>query len=431
MIDAKAERTTLIRDPNFRWLLVGGGISMLGDQFSLLALPWLVLKMTGDTFATGMVIALVGVPRAIFMLIGGALVDRYSPKRVLMLTKYANAVLLGLLAFLVLDNHLTLSVVYGLALGIGLASAFSIPSGTAVLPHVIPPRQLQMANSLQMGTRQLTFLAGPLLAGLLIAQGGGTATGAVADARGLGLAFGIDCLSFIVSAWTLAKVRVPLPTAAPNHQAILSAVGSGLAMVWRDREMRTCFGYWALIIFCIGGSMQVALPVLASTQLGGASAFGILLAAHGAGTLIGMVATGIIGQRRIGGLGTTILLIDAIAGVLLMPMGSIAAVWQGVILMLAIGVLAGFVQVAVLTWLQRRVPPAMLGRTMSIFMFIFMGLAPLSALSTGWLMQYVNLSELFLGSGGFLLGVAVLAFMFTPMRRITDSFAVVSGDERN
>jgi MFS family permease len=185
--------------------------------------------------------------------------------------------------------------------------------------------------------------------------------------------------------------------------------------------MRTCFSYWAIVIFCIGGLTQVALPVLASTRLGGAAALGLLMGAHGAGALIGMVATGVIGQRRLGNLGSTMLSIDAIVGVLLMPMGLVTAAWQGALLMLAVGALAGFMQVTIFTWLQRRVPSAMLGRAMSIFMFIFMGLAPLSALSTGWLIRHVSLAQLFAGSGCFLLGVAALAFVLTPMRHVADT----------
>lgn len=82
-------RAALLRDPNFAWLMSGGVISALGDQFTLIALPWLVLKLTGDPLALGLVIALMGIPRALLILFGGALVDRYSPKRVLMLTKHA------------------------------------------------------------------------------------------------------------------------------------------------------------------------------------------------------------------------------------------------------------------------------------------------------------------------------------------------------
>lgn len=295
-----------------------------------------------------------------------------------------------------------------------------------MLPHVIAPKHLRLANGMQMGVRQLTLFAGPLLAGLLISQAGNDAALAVTDARGLGLAFAFDCLSFIVSAWTLSRVQLLQATAEQSEQAILSAIRAGLAAVWRDREMRACFGYWAIVSFFIGGSMQVAMPVLASTKLHGAGALGLLMGASGAGTLIGMAASGLIGQRRVGSLGTTILLIDGIVGALLIPMGFITETWLDAILMLVVGVLGGFMQVAVFTWLQRRVPMAMLGRTMSIFMFIFMGLAPLSALSTGWLMHYVSLTWLFAGSGCFLLGVAALAFIFTPMRHMNDTPATAT-----
>ena len=93
--------------------------------------------------------------------------------------------------------------------------------------------------------------------------------------------------------------------------------------------------------------------------------------------------------------------------------------------MLVVGALAGYMQVAIFTWLQHRVPPNMLGRTMSIFMFIFMGLAPLSALSTGWIMLYVSMEWLLIGNGVFLLGVAALAYMLTPMRHMTDASIAV------
>ncbi|UUZ55217.1 hypothetical protein LP419_05190 [Massilia sp. H-1] len=79
----------------------GGLISALGDQFTLIALPWLVLTTTGDALTLGLVIALMSVPRALFILVGGALVDRYSPKSVLMLSKFANALLLAILTVLV------------------------------------------------------------------------------------------------------------------------------------------------------------------------------------------------------------------------------------------------------------------------------------------------------------------------------------------
>jgi len=417
-------RAELFRDRNFRWLIGGGTLSLLGDQFTLIALPWLVLTMTGDTLVLGLVLALISVPRALFILVGGAIVDRYSPKQVLMLTKYVNTVLLGLLAALVFTGALTLPMVYVLALGIGLSTAFSIPSGTAMMPHVVRPGQLQAANSISLGLRQLSMFLGPLLAGLLIALFGDGAGGSMANAKGIAIAFAFDAFSFALSAWTLAQVmtRDAAPRRGGAATAVWASIAEGLRHFWSDVELRTCFIYWAAIALLIMGPIHIALPVLASTQPGlGAAAFGIMVGAHGAGTLAGMIASGIKPNLRIGSLGTTILAFDIVIGLLFIPMGQIGAAWQGAMLMVAIGLLGGFMQVAVFTWIQRRVPPALLGRAMSLFMFIFMGLAPMSAAITGWIMRGVTLGQLFAASGGTLVVLAVLAFAGSQMRNVTDA----------
>jgi MFS family permease len=104
-----------------------------------------------------------------------------------------------------------------------------------------------------------------------------------------------------------------------------------------------------------------------------------------------------------------------------MLMGGVDAAWQGAALMMVLGALAGFMQVAVFTWIQRRVPREMLGRTMSIFMFIVLGLAPLAASLTGLAMQHVTLAQLFIGAGVFLVAGALLAFALTPMRVMNDA----------
>jgi MFS family permease len=337
-----------------------------------------------------------------------------------MLTKHASALLVGALAALTLAGAATLPLVYALSLGIGLAQAFAYPSGSSMMPRAIPPELLQAANGAMMGVRQAGMLAGPLLAALLLALGdhGGGQEGGM---RALGLAFAFDSLSFVVSAWTLSRVA-PLPgAAAPVPQNVLHAVGEGLLAVWRDVEMRTCFAYWGLVSVLIGGTMQVALPVLAKERLHDGSAFGLLMAAHGAGMLAGMAVSG-ASARRGGGkpvrIGLIALTVDALAGLLVMPLGMITAGWQAGLLLLLLGALVGLVQVAVFTWIQKRVQPQMMGRTMSIFMFIMFGLAPLSSAATGWIMQRVTLQQMFLGGGAVLVVCATLALLFTPMRRI-------------
>src|SRR5476649_733869 len=463
--DVQLQRAALMRNPNFRWLLGGGVVSMLGDQLTMIALPWLVLKLTGDALALGLTIAMMSIPRAVFILLGGALVDRYSPKRVLMISKFANAALLALLVALTLNTqpqwtltlpfmstsalsltlamtpHITLYLLYALALGLGLAQAFGIPSGTSIMPQAIAPEHLEGANGMLMGMRQLTTLAGPLLAAALIAlagDGGGAAGGAIADAhvayahvanaRGLALAFGCDCASFLLSAWTLSKVRGLMPAApASQKEGVLRSIIVGLKMVWDDHPLRTCFIYWGVVSLFIGGAMQVALPVLANDRLHGATALGLLVAANGCGTWIGMALAATAGARlRLRSFGATILLIDGVVGVLISPLGAIDALWQGGLLLLTVGVLAGFMQIAVFTWIQRRIPRHMMGRAMSIFMFIFMGLAPLSAAAAGWLLTRFTLTQMFAGGGALLVLFALGAALFTPMLQIAHASAATS-----
>jgi MFS family permease len=418
-----APRGALFRNPNFRWLFAGSLISQLGDQFSLIALPWLVLQMTGDPLVLGTVLAVMSVPRALFILIGGAVVDRYSPKRVLMLSKFACAKLLFLLAALAWSGHPDLRLVYALALAIGVASAFSLPSATSILPTVLPRELLPQANGVMMGIRQLSTFAGPLIAGVLIALFG-DAGSVRKDFSGIGAAFGVDAASFLLSAWTLARVKTLAaggrPVQAPS-QSLWQSIGEGLRYCWRDASLRVCFCYWAAIALFITGPVQVAMPVLANQVGGSAFVFGLLAGAYGAGTLIGMAWYAARPAFRLGSFGLTILAFDAAVGLLFMPLGLITATWQGVALLLAIGALGGFLQVNIFTWLQRHVAPAMLGRGMALFMFIFMGIAPMSSALTGWVLRSMTLDRLFAFSGGLLLVIVGLTFMLSDMRRISDA----------
>ena len=405
----------LLRNTNFRWLLGGGLVSMLGDQFSMLALPWLVLSLTGDSLSLGIAVALMGAPRAVLILLGGTVADRHTPRRVLLLSKLANAAILLALAALLLLEQASLALAYAAALALGIASAFGIPAGTAILPQAVPPQTLQTANSLQMGARQLSLLAGPLLAALVLgAHAGAGHTGMAA----LAAAFAIDALTFLFSAWTLRQVSLRPLAAAATAQGMWRDLAAGLAMVWRDLPLRSCYAYWAVVAFFVMGPLQVALPVLASERLHGAAALGLLMGAHGAGTLAGMLASSLGGAWLRRRFGATLLLVDAVVGLLLMALGQISTAWQGAALLAVTGMLGGYLQVALFTWIQRRVAPAMLGRAMALFMGIFLGLAPLSAAATGALLRHLSVGELFCGGGALLLAAAMAAALFTAIPRI-------------
>ena len=414
------QKSPLMRDRNFLWLLGGGALSMLGDQFTLLALPWLVLKMTGDTLVVGTVLAVASLPRAIFMLVGGALVDRSSPKKVLLVTKYINALLLGALALMVYQGALSVWSVHVMALLIGLTSAFSFPAGSSILPQVVAPELLQPANGLLMGVRQIGMLLGPSIAGLLIAAFGDASGGIGSDAAGVAVAFLVDCLSFLISAWTLSHVMLrDIEKPANNGEGVLRSIGQAMKAIWQDRLLRALLLYYGATAFMIGGPLQVALPALAERNLSqGAEAYGSLMAAHGAGALIGMAISGARPNWKVGSLGTTILCVDAVAGLLFLPFGHIDALWQGMLLIAPLGVLAGFIQVVSFSWMQRRVPPAMIGRAMSVFMFIFMGLSPLSGPAAGWLLRWMSLSDLCSAIGLAFLAIVAVGWIGGSIPRI-------------
>ncbi|HYC04361.1 MAG TPA: MFS transporter [Azospirillaceae bacterium] len=420
-IAAEAGKGGMLADRSVRWLLAGAAINQLGDQFTLIALPWLVLKLTGDPAAMGLVLAAMSIPRAIFILVGGALTDRFSPKRVLMLTKYVNTGLLGLLTVLVLGGWLRMWMVYPIAICIGLATAFSVPSGTAIVPRTVPAHLLGPVNAIMMAMRQISVMAGPLLAGLLVALFGDGEGGRIEDAKGLGIAFLVDTLSFALSTWTLTKVaEAPPADPAVPPAPVFASIAEGLRYFWSDRSLRWLFLYFGTTTFLIAGPLQVATPVMADEQLGGAAALGMLMAAHGVGALLGMALSGKFPRLRLGTLGVTILCIDMTAGLLLAPVGYATQTWQAMLAMVPLGVLAGFIQVVVYTWVQRRVAPALLGRTLALFMFIFMGVGPISAGITGFVLRQVELSTVFLAAGLTLTLIAAAGALSPAIRGVDD-----------
>jgi hypothetical protein len=279
---------------------------------------------------------------------------------------------------------------------------------------------LQPANGLLMGVRQISLLLGPSIAGLLIAVFGDAAGGVGRAAAGVAAAFLVDSLSFLISAWTLSQVRLrDIEKPADSAEGVLRSIVRAMQAMWEDRLLRALLLYYGATAFLIGGPLQVALPALAERNLAqGAEAYGSLMAVHGAGALVGMAISGARPKWRVGSLGTTILCIDALAGLLFLPFGHIDALWQGMLLIAPLGVLGGFIQVVSFSWMQRRVPPAMIGRAMSVFMFIFMGLAPLSGPAAGWLLRSMSLPDLYSATGLAFLAIVAAGWIGGSIPRI-------------
>jgi MFS family permease len=153
---------------NFRLLWLGESVSLLGDQFFFVALSWLTLQLTGSGLALGTVLMAGAIPRAIFMLLGGAISDRVSPRTLMLVSNTFRAILTALLTLLVLLRRAQLWQLYLLSVVFGLVDAFFYPSFQAITPRLVEAGKLEGSNALLQATAQLTGLVGPAAAGLAI-----------------------------------------------------------------------------------------------------------------------------------------------------------------------------------------------------------------------------------------------------------------------
>lgn len=415
-----APKTSVFSNRDFLLLFCGSSVSAVGDTFTLVALPWLVLKLTHDPAAVGLTLLLQAIPRAAFMFVGGAVVDRSSPRRILLISRAWNAVFVAALAVFVVTGAIQMWEVYALSLGIGLSTAFVYPAGSSILPQLVEKEHLQAANGMIMGMRQVAMIVGPVLAGLLVAADIHTTSDQrLADAGGMGVAFSIDAVSFIFSLVSLYLIRVHTDFHPPKPEGgILADVWKGFTGVWADLQLRSFIFYVAIVSFFVGGPVQVGLPVLADDRMKSASAFGILMTVYGLGMLLGNGLS--IPATRIarGHLGMMILTLDTIAGLLFATLSSAYHIWSGALPLAVVGCFAGIGQVALFSWIQRRVPQAMMGRTMSILFFTFLGVGPLSAALAGVLLHFVSLTQLFLGAGLCLSAIALTCMTRPNLRSI-------------
>src|SRR5512138_1995326 len=115
-------RVMSLRD--FRLLFTGVTTSLLGDQFAFVATPWLTLKLTGDPLALGIVLALEGLPRAVFMLLGGAITDRFSPRLIMLISDIIRFTLTTLMALVIFTGTVQMWMLYLFSLGFGLVAGF-------------------------------------------------------------------------------------------------------------------------------------------------------------------------------------------------------------------------------------------------------------------------------------------------------------------
>src|SRR5512133_489135 len=161
--------------------------------------------------ALGIVLALEGIPRALFMLLGGAITDRISPRRVMLIANITRFILTAGMAGLVYTGSAQLWMIYGFALAFGIVAGFAVPAENSIVPMLVDENDLQAGNSIIMGVNQLAGFIGPTIAGILIGHFANSNTGIV-------LAFIIDAFTFVVSAVTLSLIQASRSASSTGSQ---------------------------------------------------------------------------------------------------------------------------------------------------------------------------------------------------------------------
>ena len=410
---ARVSPANVLKIHNFRLLWIGEGISLLGDQFFLIALPWLVLALTGDALAVGIVLAIAGIPRAIFMLLGGALTDRFTPRKLMISSNVARLALTGLLAVLVLTNWIQLWMLYAFALLFGLADAFFFPAQTSIVPQLVGKDQLQAGNAMIQGTATLSLFVGPVLAGTLISWLDGDAAHSTS---GIALAFALDSLSFLGSISMLALMKNVNVPAEKTEGGVLNAIREGLVFVWNDATLKIVFALVAGINLLVVGPVFVGVPVIAKMRFPeGATAFGLIMSVFGGGSLLGIVLAGILPRPSPQRLGSVLLMVMSVMGIGLAVIGLAPTTLVAAVASLAMGTANGYNNILLITWLQGRISPEMTGRMMSLFMFAGVGLNPISTALAGALIG-LNPTILLVVAGS-LMTIFTLAAAFSPAVR--------------
>jgi MFS family permease len=400
----------VFKNYNFRLLWIGQGTSLLGDEFFMIALPWLVLKLTDDPLALGTILALIGIPRAIFMLVGGAFADKYSPRRIMLTSDTLRLVLTTLLAVLILSGSLHIWMLYVLALLFGTISGFFSPASGAMVPILVKPEELTISNSIYQGTSYLTNFVGPVLAGGLIAMfAHSKTTQSGSEMTGISVAIVVDAFTFLVSVATLVLMKwqhIEKPQAKTSGN-ILASIKEGIGFLWRDNLLRTILILMVAANFLFVGPILVGIPVLADTRLpGGAAAYGTVISAFGGGNLLGILLTSSLLQVLRKHLGALMVAVIACFGLALGLMGMVSSTLVACLILLIVGVGNGVLEISVITSIQRMTPKDMLGRVMSLILLAGVGLVPVSQALSGAFIK-LSLTGLFVGAGILMLIVSI------------------------
>ncbi len=380
----------------------------MGDFLYQIALAWWVLEKTNSGIAMGAVFLFTLTPTILFVLLGGALVDRLPRARLLFLSDLGRGAIMTLITLLAFSNQLELWMVYIGSLLFGFADAFFTPALQALVPQIIPQEDLTSANSINSLSMQLGRVAGPALGGILVGFGGTT------------LAFGINAASFLISAFTLIPLlSIPAPArseeteSTPQH--LLADIREGWQTTVASPILWVSIITFAFVNITLAGPFSVGMPFLVRNHLGGdEKLLGLLYAVFPIGYAISGVALGNVQRLRHRGIVSYIC--SAVAGIGLGVFGLKLPLWALIVAALVNG---AALEISGLIWtniLQEFVPQEKLGRIASIDTLGSFVLLPLGFAFTGWLVDRLDIAIIFIAAGAVAALVSLLPLLHPSIR---------------
>ena len=386
------ESFAVLRERDFRLVLGAQGASMLGDRMVVVALAFAVLELGGSATEVGLVLASGTLPLVACLLAGGVVADRTSPRGVMVAADLVRLASQGLSAALLITGGAEIWTLAVLAGATGAASGFFNPASIGLLPAVVAPERLMQANGVRATALGAGEILGPALAGILVA------------AVGPGWALAGDAATFALSAVLLAGVRVP-PRAARATASFLEDLRGGWA-AFRERRWVWSFVASVAVGNMLWGAWGTLGPVVADRELGGAAAWGAVLATMGVGGLLGGVLVTRVEPRR------PMLVVALTGAVFALPLALLAA--QVPVPVLAAGAL--FSGIALMfgnaMWestLQRHIPLESLSRVSAYDWFGSLAFYPVGVLLWGPLSEAIGISSaLWLAFGLYLVMVGVM-----------------------
>jgi MFS family permease len=350
-----------LRYRDFRLLFAGQTVSLVGDAAFLTALGWRTFTLVGSG-RFGIVLFCQASGLLATLLIGGALGDRVSRRKMMIASDLARFVAVGAFAAVDASGHLSFPLIVVLATLMGLGDGLFYPAFGGMVPLVVEPSAIPSANSLIGVARWSSLLIGPALAA------------GIYGAAGSATVFALDAASFLVSAGLLWTTR-PRAVEAAAGEGTLREIWSGVRYVGGVPWLWVTITLFSVVLMLQFAPQQVLLPKLIQQHFGqGVGAYGVLISLVGVGTVAGTLAFGQIQPaRRRGVISYVIWLVNslAIAAVALSP-------WFGLACLFAVlrGFCIGFGVAIWETMLMELVPTNLLSRVVSLDFFGSFGLMP-------------------------------------------------------